>query len=133
MTNKLNYSLINDDLVSAGVLIQNMKAELLDQPELAFNRLSYQARDEILGQIVEYTKVAHDIKSAEGLHKYNCESLLSQGWFLGPFSAQEKTTPLISDFDALPAFVQGFVRSCYVILKQFVWPYCDEVKSEVAA
>lgn len=133
MTNKLNYSLINDDLVSAGVLIQNMKAEMLDQPELAFNRLSFQDRDEILGQIVAYTEVAHDITSAEALHKYNCENLVSQGWFLGEFSTQEKTTPLICEFDELPVFVQGFVRSCYVILKQFVWPYCAEFKSGATA
>ncbi|MGF1905277.1 hypothetical protein [Aliivibrio salmonicida] len=124
----IHYSFLNEDLKKAGVIIQDMTAELLCDPSVEFNALSEQQKNEVFSRILRYVEASDDITSPEKLHLLNNELLTARGWTNDHFNIESKSTPLLCEFNDLPVFVKTFVQATYQILKALVLPHSHSMK-----
>lgn len=102
---------------TAARIVQDMKAEMFDRPEMHYDRLTAHQQRALVAGVLVYADNAEQIRTPKQLHGFQCSQLVDDGWVASNcFNYEDKATPLLLDYDMLPPFVQSFLRCSLVVL-----------------
>lgn len=125
-----NKAFLSEDFKKAAIIIQNMTAEMLCDPSIEFENLTDAQKNEVFERLLRFVETADEIKTPEDLHLFNNNLLMKRGWTNNHFNFNEKSTPLLCEFDELPTFVKTFVRASFAVLNVLVSPHKSQSLKE---